>query len=40
LDLAGDQEDSTLILGTIGNHVEKVALEEDNEIPQIKENHP
>jgi hypothetical protein len=36
LDLAGDQEDSTPIVGDIKNHAEKVALEKENETPRSK----
>jgi hypothetical protein len=37
LDLAGDQEDSTMISGSIENQADKVAPKEENETPQIKE---
>jgi hypothetical protein len=40
MDLVGDQEDSSPISRNIGNHAEKVAQEEENETPQIKETFP
>jgi hypothetical protein len=40
LDLVGDQEYSSLIAGNIGNHAEKLSIEEEIETPQIKETHP
>jgi hypothetical protein len=40
LDLAEDREDSSPISGNIRNQAEKVAPEEENETPQIKETHP
>ena len=36
LDLAGDQEYLSLIVGDIENHTKKDAPEEENEPPQIK----
>jgi hypothetical protein len=39
LDIAGDQEFSTTISENIRNQAEKVAPEEENETPQIKETH-
>jgi len=37
MDIVGDQEDSTPILGNIGNQIEKVSLEDENDTPQMKE---
>jgi len=34
--LVVDQDDSNLILGNIENYAENIALEEENETPQIK----
>jgi hypothetical protein len=40
MDLVGDQEDSSPILGKIKNQAEKAAPEEENETLQIKETYP
>jgi hypothetical protein len=40
MDLAGDQEDLSLISGNIGNQAEKATPEEEKETPKIKETHP
>jgi hypothetical protein len=40
MNLGGEREDSSLMIGEIGNLTEEITPVEAKEIPQIKENHP
>jgi hypothetical protein len=40
MNLEEEREDSTPITGEIGNPTEEIIPVEENETPQIKENHP